>query len=77
MQMSRVSGLAVCLLLLVSEAAAATASGTVAVTATVVGSMSITFVTDGSGITLGGSGTSSATIAFGSVQAYGGSVRRE
>ncbi len=45
-----------------------------AVTATVVGSMSMTFSTDASGITLGGSGTSAATIAFGSVQAYGGSV---
>jgi hypothetical protein len=31
-------------------------------------------VTDAAGITLGGSGTSAATIAFGSVQAYGGSV---
>jgi hypothetical protein len=44
------------------------------VTATVVGSMSITFSSDASGITLGGSGTSAVTIAFGSVQAYGGSV---
>jgi hypothetical protein len=55
-------------------ASATTASGTVGVTATVVSSMSLTFVTDASGITLGGSGTSAATIAFGSVQAYGGSV---
>lgn len=62
--------------LLLSRAtlAATTASGTVAVTATVAGSMSITFSTDASGITLSGSGTSAATIAFGSVQAYGGSV---
>jgi hypothetical protein len=34
----------------------------------------LTFVTDGSGITLGSSGTSAATMAFGSVQAYGGSL---
>jgi hypothetical protein len=53
---------------------AATASGTVAVTATVSSSVSLTFVTDASGIALGGTGTSAATIAFGAVQAYGGSV---
>jgi hypothetical protein len=40
----------------------------------VAGSVSLTFSTDASGITLGGTGTSAATIAFGSVQAYGGSV---
>jgi hypothetical protein len=55
-------------------ASATSATGTVAVTATTVGSVSLTFVTDGAGIALGGSGTSAATIAFGSVQAYGGSV---
>jgi hypothetical protein len=55
-------------------ASATSATGTVAVTATTVGSVSLTFVTDGAGITLGGSGTSAASIAFGSVQAYGGSV---
>jgi hypothetical protein len=55
-------------------ASAATASGTVAVTATVSSSVSLTFVTDASGIALGGTGTSAATIAFGAVQAYGGSV---
>ena len=60
---------------LATEPASATsATGTVAVTATTVGSVSLTFVTDGAGIALGGSGTSAATIAFGSVQAYGGSV---
>lgn len=53
---------------------ATSATGTVAVTATTSGSISMTFVTDGAGITLGSSGTSVATIAFGSVQAYGGSV---
>jgi len=55
-------------------ASATSATGTVAVTATTVASVSLTFVTDGAGITLGGTGTSAATIAFGSVQAYGGSV---
>src|SRR5215475_8207721 len=63
-----------CLTTFAPFASATSASGTVAVTATVVSSMSITFSTDASGITLGGSGTSSATIAFGSVQAFGGSV---
>ncbi len=53
---------------------ATTASGTVAVTATVGSSVSLTFVTDPSGITLAGTGTSAATVAFGSVQAYGGVV---
>ncbi len=54
--------------------AATTASGTVAVTATVASSVSLTFVTDPAGITLGGTGTSAATVAFGNVQAYGGVV---
>jgi hypothetical protein len=53
---------------------ATSASGTVAVTATVGSSVSLTFVSDPSGITLAGTGTSAATIAFGSVQAYGGAV---
>lgn len=55
-------------------AKATSATGTVAVTATTVASVSLTFVTDGAGITLGSSGTSATTVAFGSVQAYGGSV---
>jgi hypothetical protein len=59
---------------IVPLASATSATGTVAVTATTVASVSLTFVTDGAGITLGGSGTSAATIAFGSVQAYGGAV---
>jgi hypothetical protein len=58
----------------VQSASATSATGTVAVTATTVASVSLTFVTDGAGITLGSSGTSAATVAFGSVQAYGGSV---
>jgi hypothetical protein len=71
---AEILGLAACIVLLLQAASATSSSGTVAVTATVTGSMSMTFSTDASGITLGGSGTSAATIAFGSVQAYGGSV---
>ena len=51
-----------------------TASGTLAVSATVASSISMTFVTDASGIALGGTGTNEATLAFGSIQAYGGVV---
>src|SRR6266481_1112990 len=58
----------------VQSTSATSSTGTVAVTATTVASVSLTFVTDVAGITLGGTGTSAATIAFGSVQAYGGSV---
>jgi hypothetical protein len=65
----------VAVLVYVSQLASATsATGTVAVTATTVASVSLTFNTDGAGITLGNGGTSAATVAFGSVQAYGGSV---
>jgi len=60
---------------LVSSVSHATSTtGTVAVTATTVASVSLTFVSDGSGIALGNSGTSAASVAFGSVQAYGGAV---
>jgi hypothetical protein len=55
-------------------ATATSATGSIAVTATTVASISLTFVSDGSGISLGSSGTSAVTVAFGSVQAYGGSV---
>ena len=63
--------LAVCFLASVQPSSAASVNGTVAITATVVPSMTITFSTDASGITLGGSGTAAATIAFGNVQAFG------
>ena len=53
---------------------AVSGTGTVAVTATTTGSVSLTFVTDDAGITLGGSGTSAATIAFGTLRAFGGTV---
>jgi hypothetical protein len=44
-----------------------TASGTLTVTANLVGSISITFVTDASGVTLASSGTTAASLAFGNV----------
>jgi hypothetical protein len=53
--------------------ASATSSGTLAVSATVASAISLTFATDASGVALGGTGTS-ATLAFGSIQAYGGVV---
>jgi hypothetical protein len=58
----------------VQSTSATSSTGTVAVTATTVASVSLTFVTDVAGIALGSSGTSAATMAFGSVHAYGGSV---
>ncbi len=51
-----------------------TASGTLNVTATVNGSISLVFNSDASGVGLTGAGTNAATLAFGSVQAYGGTV---
>jgi len=66
--------IAMALAVSVQSASATSASGTVAATATTVASVSLTFVTDAAGITLGGTGTSTASMAFGSVQAYGGSV---
>jgi hypothetical protein len=67
-------GLVACMFFFSLVAQATSVSGTVAVTATVSGSMNMIFTTDASGITLGGTGTSAATIAFGAVQAYGGTV---
>lgn len=52
-------------------AAAQTASGTLAVTATVQSSISMVFNTDASGVTLGGAGTNAATLDFGNISAYG------
>lgn len=37
-------------------------------------SLTLTFTSDPTGITLGGSGTAAATMAFGTVHAYGGTV---
>jgi hypothetical protein len=59
---------------LTGVASAQTGSGTLGVTATVAGSISLTFITDVAGVTLTGSGTSAAVIPFGTVSMYGGSV---
>jgi len=66
--------LAVTLVLVIFSvsAQAATASGTLTVTATVTGSINLVFNSDPSGVTLTGTGTNAATLAFGSVEAYGG-----
>jgi hypothetical protein len=51
-----------------------TGSGTLAVTATVQGSISLTFVTDASGLAVTGTGTSTASLPFGNVSMYSGTV---
>lgn len=66
--------IALALVVMPGLASAQTSSGTLTVTATVESSISLTFVSSGSGISLTGSGTSAATMAFGNVKAYGGSV---
>lgn len=50
--------------------AQATSSGTLTVTATIESSISLTFETDASGVSLTGAGTSTATLAYGTVSAY-------
>src|SRR5260370_24616642 len=47
-----------------------TSSGTLSVTASVADSISLTFVSDGSGVTLTGSGTDTATLDYGTVKAF-------
>jgi hypothetical protein len=49
-------------------------SGTMGVTATVQGSILLTFVTDPSGLAVTGTTTSAASLPFGSVQMFGGTV---
>lgn len=63
-------------LMMISSFAAAqtTASGTLSVTATVNGSISLVFNTDTAGVALTGSGSNAATLAFGTVQAFGGTL---
>lgn len=48
-----------------------TSSGTLAVSASLQGSIALTFVTDGSGVALTGSGTNAAALNFGIVSRYG------
>ena len=62
------------LLLTQGTSSAATATGTLSISATVAGSIEINFNSDASGIALGGSGSSAGSIAFGTVSAYGGSL---
>lgn len=54
-----------------SQANAATSSGTLTVTATVTGSIQLLFNSGTNGVTLTGANSNAATLAFGSVTAYG------
>ncbi len=53
------------------SAMAQTSSGTLTVTATVADSLNLVFNTDASGAALTGAGTNAATLAFGTISAYG------
>jgi hypothetical protein len=53
------------------SASAQSSDGNLTVTATVASSISLTFETDGSGVALTGAGSSTATLGFGAVSAYG------
>lgn len=53
------------------SAAQTTASGTLAVNATVQSSISMVFNSDASGVALGNAGTNAATLNFGNISAYG------
>ena len=59
---------------LIGVANAQTGSGTIGVTATVQGSINLTFVTDASGLAVTNTGTSTASLPFGTVSLYGGTV---
>ena len=59
------------LAIVTSASAQDTSTGNLTVTATVASSISITFETDGSGVALTGAGSSTATLGFGTVSAYG------
>ena len=59
---------------LTGVAFAQTGSGTLGVSGTVSGSVNLTFITDASGLAVTGTGTSTASLPFGAVQMYGGSV---
>jgi hypothetical protein len=59
---------------LTGVASAQTGSGTLGVTETVQGSILLTFVTDASGMAVTGTGTSTASLPFGNVKMFGGSV---
>jgi hypothetical protein len=53
---------------------AQTGSGVLSINANVQGSISITFLTDPSGMTVTGAGTNTASLALGIVSMYGGTV---
>jgi hypothetical protein len=59
---------------LIGVANAQTGSGTLGVTATVQGSINLTFVTDASGLAVTGTATSTASLPFGNVSMYTGTV---
>ncbi|HWZ42144.1 MAG TPA: hypothetical protein VNW97_01635 [Candidatus Saccharimonadales bacterium] len=63
--------IAAAIMIVPSMASAQTASGTLTVTATVNGSISLVFNSDAAGVALTGSGTNAATLAFGNVSAFG------
>src|ERR1700677_3986349 len=54
-----------------ANAQAVVGSGTMGVTADVVGTIALQFITDGSGLPVTGTTTPSASLAFGTVQMYG------
>jgi hypothetical protein len=54
-----------------ANAQAVVGSGTMGVTAQVVGTINLSFITDGAGMTVGGTGTAAGTLAFGNVQMFG------
>lgn len=49
-------------------------SGTMGVTATVVGTINLTFITDAAGMPVTGTGTAAASMPFGNVQMFGGAT---
>ena len=51
-----------------------TGSGTMTITASVQGSINLTFVTDSSGLAVTGTTTSTASLPFGNVRMYGGTT---
>jgi hypothetical protein len=59
---------------LAGVATAQTGSGTLGVTATIQGSISLTFSTNVSGLAVTGTETSTASLAFGNVSMYSGTV---
>ena len=63
--------LAAALAMPILSAAQTTASGTLAVNATVQSSISMVFNSDESGVPLGSAGTNAATLNFGNISAYG------